>query len=100
MRRLGLLSLFLVVLLAQAGCSTSRLERLPEKVRGQLGPVAVVSARFAPTTELRMPAEGGAAGAGRGAAIGALVGMALVAGAGNWCKGYHCIVVVPLILVT
>jgi hypothetical protein len=92
-----LLNLFLALLLAQAGCSHVSPKPVPEDVRAQLGPVAVIPARFEAKTELRMPAKGGVAGTGRGAATGALKGIALATELGRGCQGYGCLFSLALI---
>jgi hypothetical protein len=92
-----LLSLCLVLVLGLVGCSHVSPKPVPEDVRAQLGPVAVIPARFEAKTELRMPAKGGVAGTGRGAATGALKGMSLATELGRGCQGYGCIFSLALI---
>ena len=97
MKRQGLCLLFVGLLLGQVGCSHVAPKPLPEETRAQLDPVAVVPARFAPSTEFRTPAKGGVAGTGRGAATGAVKGMGLAVQAGQGCFSYGCAVVLALI---
>jgi hypothetical protein len=88
-RRLALGWLSLLLLVGQAGCARHTVP-LSQEVRAELGTVAVIPARFEAKTELRMPAKGGPAGTGRGAATGALKGMALAAEVGRGCQGIAC----------
>ena len=84
--------LSIIVLLWQAGCASGPVRYLlppppSEEVRAQLGTIGVVSAHFIPKAEFQMPASGGKAGAGRGAALGAkytiLGGLAIASGSGG-----------------
>ena len=95
-RRLTLAWLPVLLLLGQVGCARHTAP-LSQEVRAGLGTVAVVPARFAAKTELQIPAKGGPAGTGRGAATGALKGMAIAAEAGRGCHGYDCAAVILLI---
>src|SRR5262245_51039955 len=84
---LGLLCLSLVLLFGPIGCAHVSRTPLPDEVKAQLGPVAVIAARFAPTTDLQTPASGGVGGAGRGMAAGAATGTYIGAGLASACAG-------------
>lgn len=61
----------IALLTGQISCATAPYTLPPppsEQVRTQLGTIGVVSARFAPGMDFRMPVKGPASGAGRGAA--------------------------------
>ena len=102
MRRAGLFALTIASLLEYAGCShVPARPPLPEELRMHLGTVAVVSARSTPTTQLRVPAKGAAAGVGRGATTGAVTGMAVGAGVGlagaRGCQANDCLAALALV---
>lgn len=82
-----------LLLLGQAGGARHTVP-LSQEMRAELGTVAVISARFSPSTELRVPAKGRVAG--RGAARRALMGMAVAAMGGIWCVGLSCGVALAL----
>ena len=71
-------------LLAVGGCASAPVPPPSEEVRASLGRIGIRSGFTSPSGEWNMPAKGGAAGAGRGAAVGALSVLAAP------CGGYGC----------
>lgn len=77
MKRVSVLGLCLCLLVWQGGCVHHPPLIMPQPIplseqdRAESGTVGIASARFTPDAKFSMPAEGGLAGAGRGATIGA-----------------------------
>ena len=81
-----------VSLCVQTGCAVVPSRQLPlppsDEVRARFGTIGIVSARFTPRPLLQLPAKGGLAGAGRGAANwSAAGGLAPLSGGGGGGNG-------------
>ncbi len=70
--------LMLMLMIGVSGCTITPLRpAIPEEIRMQLRTIGVTSGPTPPSAEFRLPAKGSAAGAGRGAAKGAMNMVAL-----------------------
>jgi hypothetical protein len=83
MQRAGFLSIAVLLLLGQCGCTPKKppvpLVVIPasEEVRAHFGTVGIVSARYIPDTRFNLPVAGWASGTGRGAKIGGVGSLSL-----------------------